>query len=75
MKEIQYREGRVQPPPATDRTTFEDSVPLTDAKPPSIEQALKNFQLMEGSDATFVCKVAANPFPNVSVALIGFWVG
>ena len=68
MKEIQYREGRVQAPPAADRAAFDESIPLSEAHAPTVEQALKNFQLMEGSDATFVCKMAGNPYPNVSVA-------
>ena len=66
MKEIQYREGRVQPPPAADRSAFDESIPLAEAHTPSVEQTLKDFKLMEGSDATFVCKIVGTPFPNVS---------
>ena len=69
MKEIELREGRYQPPvmPASDTEAFEESVPLMQCKPPRFDQKLSDFQLMEGSDATFVCKVSGNPKPKVSV--------
>jgi len=69
MKEIELREGRYQPPvmPASDTEAFEESVPLMQCKPPRFDQKLSDFQLMEGSDATFVCKVSGNPKPKVCV--------
>ena len=68
VKEIELREGKYQPPmPASDTEAFEESVPLMQCKPPKFEQKLSNFQLMEGSDATFVCKVSGNPKPKVRV--------
>lgn len=32
---------------------------------PKISQTLKDFKLIEGSDATFVCKVSGRPRPKV----------
>ena len=32
---------------------------------PKISQTLKDFKLIEGSDATFVCKVSGKPRPKV----------
>ena len=36
-----------------------------EAGPPIFVQKLQNFKLMEGSDATFVAKIVANPMPTV----------
>ena len=69
MKEVEFREGRIDPrsiPSVHDREALDPSIPMDATRMPRIEQPLKNFQLMEGSDATFVCKVSGNPRPNVS---------
>ena len=68
MKEVEYREGRIDPRSVgyDDREAFDHTVPMEATRIPRIEQGLKNFQLMEGSDATFVCKVSGVPKPNVS---------
>ena len=68
MKEVEYREGRIDPRSIgyDDREAFDYTVPMEATRIPRIEQGLKNFQLMEGSDATFVCKVSGVPKPNVS---------
>ena len=64
LDEIDFREGRVAPQHhVTDSDAFRQ---VQEMAPPALEQVLKNFQLMEGSDATFVCKVNGNPMPNVS---------
>ena len=69
VKEIELREGRYRPvmPAVSDSEAFEETVPLMQCCPPKFEQKLNNFQLMEGSDATFVCKVSGNPKPKVCV--------
>ena len=65
LDEIDFREGKVAPNHhVTDDEAFTDA---QDAKAPGFEQRLKNYQLMEGSDATFVCKVNGNPLPHVSI--------
>ena len=71
VKEIELREGRYRPVmPVSDSEAFEETVPLMQCCPPKFEQKLNNFQLMEGSDATFVCKVSGNPKPKVRVCAL-----
>ena len=55
---------RVMPPLPADMQGYE---PISgEAFPPQIEQKLSHFKLIEGADATFVCKVIGNPCPAVS---------
>jgi len=69
MKEVEFREGRLDPkhhvPEA--KEAFDVNVPLAQACAPIFEQKPKNFKLLEGSDATFVIKVAGNPTPHVNI--------
>lgn len=68
-KEIEFRdEGKVHPKHFVreDKEAFDDSLPKEQVSIPTFEQKPKNFQLIEGADATFVCKVNATPLPNVS---------
>ena len=65
--EIEYREGRVHPKhQVTDDEAYDTNIPTGQATAPVFEQKLKNFQLIEGSDANFVCKVNGLPRPHVS---------
>ena len=68
VSEIEYRDGRVAPQhhDANNKEAFDSNVPTGQAAAPVFDQQLSNFQLMEGSDATFVCKVSGNPRPFVS---------
>ena len=69
MQEIEYREGKVRLASETeteyDTDQPEEKVSATQAYAPQIHQSLKDFRLMEGSDATFVCKVTGRPRPKV----------
>jgi hypothetical protein len=69
MQEIQYREGKVRLASETeteyDTDQPEEKVTSTQACPPQVLQPLKDFRLIEGSDATFVCKVSGRPRPKV----------
>ncbi len=74
MKEVEFREGRIDPrsiPSVHDREALDPSIPMDATRSPRVEQPLQNFQLMEGSDATFVARVSGNPRPNVS--LLHLW--
>lgn len=59
QKEVDYRDNLT-----SDDEAF--GVSKDDTKTPVFSQKPKNFQLMDGADATFVCKVEGNPRPNVS---------
>ena len=67
-KEIEFREDKVHPKHFVreDKEAFDDSLSKDQVTVPGFEQKPKNSQLVEGSDATFVCKVNARPLPNVS---------
>lgn len=67
IQEIDFREGKVAPQHHEPNNQAFTSV--LDSKAPVFEQKLRNFQLMEGSDATFVCKVTAAPLPHVSTLI------
>lgn len=69
QKELEYREGKVLPKHhyGDDTDAFDESIPINQALPPVFEQKPKNFQLIEGSDATFICRVNGKPMPNVSL--------
>ena len=70
LDEIDYREGQIAPQHhEPDHEAFRAG-DVTDPRPPQFEQKLKNFQLMEGSDATFVCKVTGQPLPFVSAHVL-----
>lgn len=52
----------------TSQSEYESEVDRSPREPPSapqIVQKLKNFRLIEGSDATFVCRVTGKPRPKV----------
>ena len=67
QKEVDFRDGKVDPKHYTsDDEAFDSRVPRDQAQQPVFSQKPKNFQLMEGADATFVCKVEGFPRPNVS---------
>lgn len=67
-KEIEFREDKVHPKHYVreDKDAFDDSLSKEQVSVPAFEQKPKNYQLLEGADATFVCKVNATPLPNVS---------
>lgn len=67
-KEIEFREGKVHPKHFVkeDNDAFDDALTKEQVSVPAFGQKPKNFQLVEGADATFVCKVDAKPLPNVS---------
>lgn len=71
MTEIEYREGKIRFNSETeteyDTDQPEDRVGPTQTMAPQISQTLKDFRLIEGSDATFVCKIIGRPRPKVSV--------
>ncbi len=70
MTEIEYREGKVRFQSETeteyDTDQPEEQVGAAQIIPPQISQPLKDFRLIEGSDATFVCKITGRPRPKVS---------
>lgn len=70
MREIEYREGKVRLHSETeteyDSEQPEEKVSPTQTQAPQVQQPLKDFRLIEGSDATFVCKVSGRPRPKVS---------
>lgn len=70
MREIEYREGKVRLHSETeteyDSEQPEEKVSSTQTQAPQVQQPLKDFRLIEGSDATFVCKVSGRPRPKVS---------
>lgn len=68
QKELEYHEGRLLPKYRDETDAFDDSIPINQAMPPVFEQKPKNFKLIEGSDATFICRVNGKPVPNVSIA-------
>ena len=74
MQEIEYREGKVRLASETeteyDTDQPEEKVAATQAYAPQIQQPLKDFCLMEGSDATFVCKVTGRPRPKVRLPFL-----
>ena len=74
MQEIEYREGKVRLASETeteyDTDQPEEKVVATQAYAPQIQQPLKDFCLMEGSDATFVCKVTGRPRPKVRLPFL-----
>jgi len=70
MKEIQFREGKVKFSSETETSECDSEQPETPLmpthyQPPEILQHPKDFRLIEGSDATFVCKVTGRPRPKV----------
>ena len=67
MQEVQFREGKFRRPAemSEDEVAFDEHMPVLETKPPKIEQKLKNIKMMEGSDATFVCKIKGHPRPKV----------
>ena len=70
MKKDYYKDGRVKFSSETETSQSEydseaDRSPRSQPSPPMISQPLKDFRLMEGSDATFVCKITGNPRPKV----------
>lgn len=68
-KEIEFRADKVHPPKdfaREDKEAFDDTPAKEPVSVPAFYQKLENFQLVEGADATFVCKVNARPLPQVS---------
>ena len=67
QEEIDFREGKTPAHyPVQDNQALQDTSPAAPPSVPIFDQQMNNFKLMEGSDATFVCKVRGNPTPNVS---------
>lgn len=64
------KDGRVKFSSETETSQSEyeseiDRSPVAQPSPPQISQRLKDFRLMEGSDATFVCRISGRPRPKV----------
>ena len=67
QKEVDFRDGKIDPKHYTsDDEAFDSGVPRDQTRQPVFSQKPKNFQLMQGTDATFVCKIEGFPRPNVS---------
>ena len=70
MEETEYREGKVRLHSETeteyDTDQPEEKVTSTQACPPQVVQPLRDFRLIEGTDAAFVCKVTGRPRPKVN---------
>lgn len=68
MGQTFYKDGRIKFSSETETSEYESEQPEERPPPPQapqITQKLKNFRLLEGSDATFVCRVVGRPRPKV----------
>lgn len=71
LKQQNYiKDGKVKFSSETETSQSEyeselDRSPVAQPSPPQITQRLKDFRLMEGSDATFVCRISGRPRPKV----------
>ena len=68
-EEIQYRDGKVRFTSDTETSEYDSEVPddrFTQNFPPEITQKMKDFHLIEGADATFVCRIMGKPRPKVA---------
>ncbi|VDI56857.1 titin [Mytilus galloprovincialis] len=66
-----YKEGHIKFSSETETSEYEsdvttDRVQPSAPAPPKIVQELKDFRLLEGSDATFVCRITGRPRPKVA---------
>lgn len=71
MSENYMRDGHIKISSETETSEYEseltdDRAPPAPPASPTIIQKLKDFRLIEGSDATFVCRVTGRPRPKVS---------
>ena len=67
-EEIQYRDGKVKFASETETSEYDTDVTenaLAADMPPQIVQRMKDFHLIEGADATFVCRILGKPRPKV----------
>ncbi|XP_013393635.1 titin [Lingula anatina] len=67
MTEIDVRDGRTTSASEAEYESepLDRSVSDRLAKAPEIVTSMKNFKLMEGNDATFVCRVTSHPRPKI----------
>ena len=71
MQKQYYKDGRIKFSSETETSedeseVAEDRLQQSVPAPPKIVQELKDFRLMEGSDATFVCRITGRPRPKVA---------
>lgn len=71
MQKQFYKEGHIKFSSETETSEYEsdvttDRVQPSAPAPPKIVQELKDFRLLEGSDATFVCRITGRPRPKVA---------
>ncbi|KAK3083136.1 hypothetical protein FSP39_014900 [Pinctada imbricata] len=76
QKDYVKKDGRIKFSSETETSQSEyesevDRSPMAQPTPPQITQKLKDFRLMEGSDATFVCRITGRPRPKVAWYLNG----
>lgn len=66
-QEIHYREGKVRFASETETSEYDSEVPdaMAPDSAPQILQPMKDFRLIEGADATFVCRIIGKPRPKV----------
>ncbi|ESO86305.1 hypothetical protein LOTGIDRAFT_167354 [Lottia gigantea] len=68
MEEINYRDGKIKMMSETE-TEYDSEQPeerVINTQPPEILQQLNDTQLIEGGDATFVCKIVGKPRPKIA---------
>ncbi|ESO99781.1 hypothetical protein LOTGIDRAFT_141654 [Lottia gigantea] len=68
MEEINYRDGKIKMMSETE-TEYDSEQPeerVINTQPPEILQQLNDTQLIEGGDATFVCKIMGKPRPKIA---------
>ena len=66
MKEIEFREGKISVV-YSEPEDMDVVVPMRESQSPHFLQRLRDFKLIEGSDATFVAKLSGYPKPRVSL--------
>lgn len=69
MRDISYRDGKIRFQSETE-TEYDTDQPEEKVAPSAMQKpvfvvSLKNFKLMEGADATFVCRLTGRPKPKV----------